>query len=103
MLNKVKPRVSPYMNEALLAPYTEEEVKCALFSTGDLKAPGPDGLHAIFYNKKLASCRAGFGEGGTGSNQYRGHTRGVEHDHYCPNPKGGNSEEGLSVQIYKPM
>ena len=39
------------MNEALLAPYSEEEVKRALFSIGDLKAPGPDGLHAIFYKK----------------------------------------------------
>ena len=28
---------------------TEEEVKRAQFSIGDLKAPGPDGLHANFY------------------------------------------------------
>ena len=48
---KVKPKVSSYMNESLLAPYTEEEVRRALFSIGDLKAPGPDGLHAIFYKK----------------------------------------------------
>jgi hypothetical protein len=39
------------MNETLLAPYTPEEVKKALFSIGDLKAPGPDGLHAIFYKR----------------------------------------------------
>jgi hypothetical protein len=39
------------MNEVLLAPYTAEEVKKALFSIGDLKAPGPDGLHAIFYKR----------------------------------------------------
>lgn len=49
VINKVTPRVTPYMNEALLAPYTEEEVKRALFSIGDLKALGPDGLHVIFY------------------------------------------------------
>ena len=49
VINKVTPHVTPYMNEALLAPYTEEEVKRALFSIGDLKAPGPDGLHVIFY------------------------------------------------------
>ena len=36
------------MNEALTAPYTEEEDKKALFAIGDLKVPGPDGLHAIF-------------------------------------------------------
>ena len=51
VLNKVKTKVTPYMNEALLAPYTAEEVKRALFSIGDFKAPGPDGLHAIFYKK----------------------------------------------------
>ena len=28
-----------------------EEVKRALFSIGDLKAPGTDGLHAIFFKK----------------------------------------------------
>jgi hypothetical protein len=32
-----------------LAPFTAEEVNKALFNIGDLKAPGPDGLHAIFY------------------------------------------------------
>ena len=51
VLNKVKHCVTDYMNETLLAPYTAEEVKQALFSIGDLKAPGPDGLHAIFYKK----------------------------------------------------
>lgn len=33
VINRVKPKVTPYMNEALMAPYTEEEVKRALFST----------------------------------------------------------------------
>lgn len=54
VLNKVQPKVSAYMNDALLAPYTAEEVKKALFSIGDFKALGPDGLHAIFY-KKIAT------------------------------------------------
>jgi hypothetical protein len=39
------------MNTILNAPYTREEVKKALFNIGDLKAPGPDGLHAIFFKK----------------------------------------------------
>jgi hypothetical protein len=39
------------MNSRLCAPYTREEVKKALFNIGDLKAPGPDGLHAIFYKR----------------------------------------------------
>lgn len=51
VVDKVKPKVTTYMNEALLAPYIEEEVKRALFNIGDLKAHGPDGLHAIFYKQ----------------------------------------------------
>jgi hypothetical protein len=39
------------MNDVLLAPFSAEEVKKALFDIGDLKAPGPDGLHAIFYKR----------------------------------------------------
>jgi hypothetical protein len=35
----------------LIAPFTTEDVKKAVFSIGDLKAPGPDGLHALFYKK----------------------------------------------------
>jgi hypothetical protein len=49
VIDKVQPRVSNEMNQILLAPYSREEVKKALFNIGDLKAPGPDGLHAIFY------------------------------------------------------
>ncbi len=39
------------MNDMLLAPFTAEEVRKALFNIGDFKAPGPDGLHAIFYKR----------------------------------------------------
>lgn len=51
VLDKVKPRVTPAMNDHLLAPFTSEEVRKALFDIGDLKAPGPDGLHAAFYKR----------------------------------------------------
>jgi hypothetical protein len=43
--------VTEEMNRGLLAPFTVEEVKKALFQIGDLKAPGPDGLHSIFYKR----------------------------------------------------
>jgi hypothetical protein len=49
LLDKVQPKVTQSMNEKLLAPFLPEDVKKAAFSIGDLKAPGPDGLHAIFY------------------------------------------------------
>ena len=39
------------MNEELNKPYTREEVKKAMYSIGDLKAPGPDGLHTVFYKR----------------------------------------------------
>ena len=48
VLNVVTSKVTPEMNQGLLAPFSYEEVKHALFSIGDLKAPGSDGLHAIF-------------------------------------------------------
>jgi hypothetical protein len=51
VLNDVDRRVTNEMNQALLEPFTREEVKKALFSIGDLKAPGPDGLHAIFFKR----------------------------------------------------
>jgi hypothetical protein len=49
LIDKVQPCVSNEMNEKLLSPFSREEVKKALFNIGDLKAPGPDGLHAVFY------------------------------------------------------
>jgi hypothetical protein len=44
------------MNEKLLAPFSPEDVKKAVFSIGDFKAPGPDGLHAVFYKKFWNIC-----------------------------------------------
>jgi hypothetical protein len=44
------------MNEKLLAPFSPEDVKKAVFSIGDFKAPGLDGLHAVFYKKFWNIC-----------------------------------------------
>jgi hypothetical protein len=48
------------MNKKLLAPFTAEEVKNALFRIRDLKSLGPDGLHAIFYRKNWNLCGVEF-------------------------------------------
>jgi hypothetical protein len=56
MLEKVPTRVTENMNERPLAPFTAEEVKMAAFSIGEFKAPGPDGLHAVFYKKFWNIC-----------------------------------------------
>lgn len=39
------------MNERLGAPISSEEIKVVAVSTGALKAHGPDGLSALFYQK----------------------------------------------------
>jgi hypothetical protein len=54
ILEKVIPRVTTQMNEVLQAPFSAEDVRKAIFSIGDMKAPGTDGLHAIFFKKMLA-------------------------------------------------
>ena len=51
VLNCVDPSVTQHMNEALLEPFTGEEIWDALESIGDLKAPGADGMPSIFYKK----------------------------------------------------
>jgi hypothetical protein len=52
-LDKIILKVTNDMNERLIAQYTAEDVKKVVFSIGDLKAQGPDGLHALFYKKFL--------------------------------------------------
>ena len=51
LLQKVQHKVSDQMNNFLMAPFTADDVKKAVFSIGDFKAPGPDGLHAVFFKR----------------------------------------------------
>ncbi|KAM1259231.1 hypothetical protein FF1_038662 [Malus domestica] len=44
-------RVTPEMNAELLKPYSEEEVCVALFQMHTSKAPGPDGMLTLFFQK----------------------------------------------------
>lgn len=50
-MQAINPKVNEGMNRVLCAEYTEDETREALFSIGDLKAPGPDGMPAIFFKK----------------------------------------------------
>jgi exonuclease III len=43
------PQVSPEENDVLISPFTESEVKEAVFQMEHNKAPGPDGFPAEFY------------------------------------------------------
>lgn len=57
VLKKVQRRETDHMNDALLATHTADDVKKVVQSVVNLKAPEPDGLHAIFYKKILAPFR----------------------------------------------
>ncbi|KAK3221486.1 hypothetical protein Dsin_008511 [Dipteronia sinensis] len=47
----IKSRMTGIMSEALGSQYSAEEVKDAIFGLSPTKAPGPDGFHAIFFQK----------------------------------------------------
>ena len=48
-LEEIGPSISPQMNQRLLKLATEEEVRQALFMMHPEKAPGPDGMTALFF------------------------------------------------------
>ncbi|KAK1650518.1 hypothetical protein QYE76_068323 [Lolium multiflorum] len=51
LLSHVEPRVMEEMNSDLMKEFTEAEIMAALENSGDLKAPGPDGMPSFFYKK----------------------------------------------------
>lgn len=56
VLAHVPNKVTAAMNDGLLAPYTNEEVKIALFHMFPTKAPEPDGFPAHFYQRHWDLC-----------------------------------------------
>lgn len=49
--------VTQGMNESLTKPFSASEISNALFQIGPLKAPGPDGFPARFYQRNWATIK----------------------------------------------
>lgn len=58
VLETVPAKVTPEMNDKLVAPFSDSEVKEALFQVFPMKAPGPDGFPAHFFRRHWDICGA---------------------------------------------
>ena len=58
-LKEMPKTVTFEMNEELMRPFTEEEIKEALFQMCPTKAPEPDGFPATFFQKHWKAVREG--------------------------------------------
>ncbi|CAA0841609.1 Unknown protein, partial [Striga hermonthica] len=60
LLQLITPAISHDMNQALLLPVEEDEIKSPLFSLHPDKAPGEDGMNALFYQHFWSLIKSDF-------------------------------------------
>ena len=51
VVSSIKTVVTDDMNNCLISPFSQGEIECALNQMAPLKAPGPDGMPPIFFQK----------------------------------------------------
>ena len=59
-IDVISPTISNDDNAFLTAPFTEMEIKEAVFSMHPDKSPGPDGMNIAFFSTVLACSRQGY-------------------------------------------
>lgn len=57
VLETVKPKITNAMNEDLMDAFTIEDIEKAIMSMNPIKAPGSDGLPALFFQKSGMSSK----------------------------------------------
>ncbi|KAK3194849.1 hypothetical protein Dsin_026159 [Dipteronia sinensis] len=55
ILDDVKPKLSQNISSFLVSSFTREKVRRAIFDMNPIKAPGSDGLYAVFFQKYMDS------------------------------------------------
>jgi hypothetical protein len=67
LLDIVEPSITDYMNLELYKEFSDEEIGNTLFHIGPLKAPGPNGFPARFFQKNWGAMSQDIIRGGGGS------------------------------------
>jgi hypothetical protein len=64
VLDLVQPRITPEINEVLCKGFSDKEISDAMFQIGPLKALGPDGFPARFFQRHWDTMKGDVIRGG---------------------------------------